>query len=51
MTTDLNLNLDANGTVTGGTLTSGGTETGSVDSLGVISFTDGTVRSLPAPIL
>ena len=51
MTTDLNLNLDANETVTGGTLTSGGTETGSVDSLGVISFTDGTVRSLPAPIL
>jgi RNase P/RNase MRP subunit p29 len=51
MTTELNLTLDSGDTVTGGTLTSSDVETGSVDSLGVISFSDGTVRALPAPLL
>lgn len=50
--TQLNLSTDETGTVvTGGTLTSQGIETGSMDADGVIQFDDGTTAVLPAPII
>ncbi len=50
MVTDLNLQLDA-GAVIGGELRSSGEVTGSMDATGIVSFSDGTVEVLPAPVL
>ena len=51
MTTTLNLNLDQAGAVTSGDLSSQGVNTGTVDDAGIISYTDGTLEALPAPII
>lgn len=51
MTTSLNLSLDQSGTVTGGTLTAIDTTTGSMDEIGIVTFSDGTSISLPSPVI
>lgn len=51
MNADLNLTLDQTGVVTGGTLTSAGSVTGSMDVSGTVSFSDDTAIALPVPVI
>lgn len=51
MTSSLNLSVDSGGTVTGGTFESGGIQTGTMDTQGTVTFSDGTATALPAPVI
>lgn len=51
MTTTLNLTVDGASMVTGGELTAQGVSTGTIDSAGIISYTDGTSQALPVPVI
>jgi hypothetical protein len=51
MTATLNLNVDNGGSVVGGSVEAAGIDTGSMNSQGVITFTDNTMTALPAPII
>ena len=51
MNASLNLSLDVNDAVAGGTLQSNDVTTGTLDSSGVLEFTDNTVSVLPARII
>ncbi len=51
MNATLNLELDSQGFVTGGTLTAAEETVGALSSAGIINFIDGTATSLPAPVI
>ncbi len=51
MNATLNLDLDGDGSVTGGSLVAAEQEVGTLSAGGIVEFTDGTATSLPAPII
>ncbi|MBT7370802.1 MAG: hypothetical protein HN816_09165 [Gammaproteobacteria bacterium] len=51
MNTDLNLSVDQSSFVTGGSLVSGGVDTGTMDASGIVFFSDDTAVALPAPVI
>lgn len=51
MNATLNLRLDSDANVTGGTLVATEQEVGTLTAGGIVEFTDDTATSLPSPII
>lgn len=51
MNADLNLSINGSGAVSGGVIVATEVQAGTLDTRGIINFTDGTATILPVPVI